>query len=89
VQALGGTTLNASAMVDLAALETLPDISGVIWWGDAATARDIELALSRREGAIIALLSGLPEITQVMEETHVCVDTTASGGNADLLGGMT
>jgi RHH-type transcriptional regulator, proline utilization regulon repressor / proline dehydrogenase / delta 1-pyrroline-5-carboxylate dehydrogenase len=88
VHTLGGTTLNADAMADLAALETLPDISGVIWWGDATTARAIELALSQRAGPIIPLIPGAPGIAQVMDETHVCVDTTASGGNADLLGGM-
>jgi len=87
VHALGGIALSAAGMIDLSALEALDGFSGVLWWGDADTARAIEQALSRRVGPILPLIPGKPTIAQVMAETHVCVDTTASGGNADLLGG--
>jgi len=87
VSSLGGTTLNATGMIDIAALETLDGFSAVLWWGDADTGRAIEQALSRRNGPILPLIPGNPTIAQVMSESHVCVDTTASGGNADLLGG--
>ena len=87
VNALGGTALQAQGMIDLEALKTLPDISGVLWWGDWETAREIEQALAQRPGAIIPLIPGRPDLTRVKSETHVCVDTTASGGNTDLLGG--
>ena len=36
---------------------------------------------------ILPLITGLPDTGHVMGERHVCVDTTASGGNAALLGG--
>ena len=46
------------------------------------------MALSAREGPILPLLTGAPEPSHVLAERHVCVDTTAAGGNAALLGGM-
>ena len=86
-EALGGSALRAAGMADLHRLEHAQGFSGVMWWGDEATARQIEQALSRRDGAIIPLIPGKPDLARVMGERHVCVDTTASGGNAALLGG--
>lgn len=88
VISLGGTAIQATGMLDLQQLETVQGIAGVLWWGDEATAREIELRLARRDGPIIPLIPGKPDRARVLAERHVCVDTTASGGNADLLGGM-
>ncbi|HHL21948.1 MAG TPA: bifunctional proline dehydrogenase/L-glutamate gamma-semialdehyde dehydrogenase PutA [Aliiroseovarius sp.] len=68
-----------------AALATLPDFGGVLWWGDTDTARDINRALAARPGAILPLLTGQPRAEQVTLERHLCVDTTASGGNTALI----
>jgi len=88
VKALGGTAIRADGGIDPEKLTEIPDISGVIWWGDETTARQIEQALARRNGPILPLIPGLPDLARVMGERHVCVDTTAAGGNAALLGGM-
>ena len=85
VQTLGGKAVCTDGTIDVEILETLPDISGVIWWGDATKARQIEQALAARDGPILPLIPGLPDIAHVMRERHVCVDTTAAGGNAALL----
>ncbi|NVO54446.1 bifunctional proline dehydrogenase/L-glutamate gamma-semialdehyde dehydrogenase PutA [Rhodobacteraceae bacterium B1Z28] len=87
VQALGGTAIQATGMLDLHKLENLPDISGVLWWGDRDTARQIEQHLAHRDGPIVPLVPGHPDRARVLAERHVCVDTTAAGGNAALLGG--
>ena len=58
----------------------------MLWWGDVDTARAYEQALAKRTGPIIPLMRGLPDTARVRLERHVCVDTTASGGNAALLG---
>lgn len=87
VTTLGGRAIAADGMVDPQTLTTLPDISGALWWGNAETARQIEQALAQRDGPILPLIPGLPDITRVLGERHVCVDTTAAGGNAALLGG--
>jgi RHH-type proline utilization regulon transcriptional repressor/proline dehydrogenase/delta 1-pyrroline-5-carboxylate dehydrogenase len=44
--------------------------------------------LAKRTGAILPLITATPDLARVMGERHVCVDTTASGGNAALLAGQ-
>ncbi|WP_372573220.1 bifunctional proline dehydrogenase/L-glutamate gamma-semialdehyde dehydrogenase PutA [Ruegeria jejuensis] len=87
VMDLGGMAIRATGALAPEQLETLDGIAGVLWWGDAETARSIERHLSRREGPILPLIPGLPDRARVLGERHVCVDTTAAGGNAALLGG--
>ncbi|MGR3758987.1 bifunctional proline dehydrogenase/L-glutamate gamma-semialdehyde dehydrogenase PutA [Roseobacteraceae bacterium NS-SX3] len=87
VIAKGGTAIEARGMTDLHRLEHIEGISGVLWWGDEETGRQIEQHLARRQGPIIPLIPGQPDRARVLGERHVCVDTTAAGGNAALLGG--
>ena len=60
-------------------------IGGVIWGGDAAGARAIRKTLAAHDGPILPLLTHAPRPCDVVCERHVCIDTTASGGNAQLL----
>ncbi len=86
VEGLGGVALKAVGQIDPAQLTSGPDYGGVIWWGDDVTGRQIEQALAKRKGPIMPLITGMPDPGRVRAERHVCVDTTASGGNAALLG---
>ena len=86
VEALGGIAVIAEGAIAPDDLTTGPDYGGILWWGDADTARQMDQALAKRKGPIIPLLRGLPDTARVRQERHVCVDTTASGGNAALLG---
>ena len=88
VEALGGVAVVADGLIDPTALTDGPGYGGVLWWGDEATGRKIEIALSKRDGPIIPLICGMPDEARVRAERHVCVDTTASGGNAQLLGAL-
>ena len=83
----GGTALQASGRIDLQQLQQIQNMSGVLWWGDAKTGRAIEQALAMRDGPILPLIPGHPDRAHVLGERHICVDTTAAGGNAALLGG--
>ncbi|OUS36898.1 bifunctional proline dehydrogenase/L-glutamate gamma-semialdehyde dehydrogenase [Rhodobacterales bacterium 56_14_T64] len=83
----GGTALQASGRIDLQQLQQIQNISGVLWWGDDKTGRTIEQALAMRDGPILPLIPGHPDRARVLGERHICVDTTAAGGNAALLGG--
>lgn len=85
VAALGGIGIAADGAVDANALVDLPNISGVLWWGDADTGRAYEAALAQRAGPIVPLITAMPDAAHVMYERHVCIDTTAAGGNAALL----
>jgi len=68
-----------------ATLAELQGFSAAIWWGDDEAARAFVQALAKREGPILPLITGAVEAPDVLLERHVCVDTTASGGNAELL----
>ncbi|MBL4918854.1 bifunctional proline dehydrogenase/L-glutamate gamma-semialdehyde dehydrogenase PutA [Szabonella alba] len=84
VRAKGGRAVEAPCLPP-EKLRRLDGFSGVIWWGDAATARDYAQALAARDGAILPLIGGMPDAAHACLERHVCIDTTASGGNAQLL----
>ncbi|PIE13682.1 MAG: bifunctional proline dehydrogenase/L-glutamate gamma-semialdehyde dehydrogenase [Rhodobacterales bacterium] len=88
VRALGGVAVEATGALTPDALIHLTGFGGVLFWGADEDARKMEQALAARSGPIRPLITGAPDVTRVMEERHVCVDTTASGGNAALLGGM-
>ena len=82
IRALGGLAVTAPGL-PADALTRLP-ISGALWWGDDAAGRAYALALSQRAGPIIPLIA-TPDAAHALLERHVCIDTTASGGNAQLL----
>jgi RHH-type proline utilization regulon transcriptional repressor/proline dehydrogenase/delta 1-pyrroline-5-carboxylate dehydrogenase len=86
VEALGGIAVCAGGAIAPDALTAGPEYGGVLWWGEEEIARQYDRALAQRKGAIIPLMLGLPDTARVRQERHVCVDTTASGGNAALLG---
>ncbi len=86
VTALGGRAVQAGGAIDAAQLPELTDFSAIIWWGDNDAARRYGAALASRHGPILPLITGMPDRAHVLHERHVCVDTTATGGNAELLG---
>ena len=84
IRALGGHAVEAPGL-PVAALTSLQGFSGAVWWGDAAGARSRATALAARKGPILPLIGGMPDAGHALLERHVCIDTTASGGNAQLL----
>ena len=84
IRALGGRAVEAPGLpVD--ALARLVGFSGAIWWGDIPGGRLRAQALAGRSGPILPLIGGMPDAGHALLERHVCIDTTASGGNAQLL----
>ncbi len=73
--------------LDLNALKHLSGFSGVIHWGDAEEQRKTRLVLSERDGPILPLATGKDVLWAMTAEQHICIDTTASGGNTELLSG--
>jgi len=65
-------------------LATLQGFAGALWWGAAESGRAYAKALASRPGPILPLI-GMPDRGHVVLERHLCIDTTASGGNAQLL----
>jgi RHH-type transcriptional regulator, proline utilization regulon repressor / proline dehydrogenase / delta 1-pyrroline-5-carboxylate dehydrogenase len=85
VRMLGGRAVAAGGTVPPDWLGRARGFSAAIWWGDPAHARAIAQALAGREGPILPLITAMPDRAHVLAERHLCIDTTASGGNAQLL----
>lgn len=83
VRTLGGRAVIADGHLAPDVLQTLMGFGGAIWWGQDA--RSYAQALASRQGPILPLITGQPDLCHVVHERHVCIDTTASGGNTALL----
>jgi RHH-type proline utilization regulon transcriptional repressor/proline dehydrogenase/delta 1-pyrroline-5-carboxylate dehydrogenase len=63
------------------------DLSGefdaVMYFGDDLDS--VRAELSHRDGAIVPLITSRGEAIRLSVERHVCIDTTAAGGNASLM----
>lgn len=68
-------------------LTKLADIDSVAAAGASDWTRNLRLALARREGPIIPLETQVIAPQRYVVERHLCIDTTAAGGNASLLAG--
>jgi RHH-type proline utilization regulon transcriptional repressor/proline dehydrogenase/delta 1-pyrroline-5-carboxylate dehydrogenase len=82
--ALAGNTA-ILADIDLDALAQAKTFDAVTYFADDTNLRAIRIALSARDGAIIPLLTSPDDAGRLQVERHVCIDTTAAGGNATLM----
>lgn len=71
--------LSAPALIAVAGLDAVANGGGVVQH------RAYRAALARRQGAIVPLISDASELPRFVIERHLCVDTTAAGGNASLI----
>ena len=67
------------------ALATVDGIAAVACAADRQVLRAMRAALARRAGPILPLISEPDAPERYLLERHLCVDTTAAGGNASLL----
>ena len=68
--------------------DTLTAVEGIVAVAAAGTGdwtRELRLALAEREGAIVPLETQVIAPERYALERHLCIDTTAAGGNASLL----
>ncbi len=71
--------------LDPSSLIELKEFDAVVYWGEEASARAMRCALAARSGPVLPLIRER-EFTNLLHlERHVCVDITATGGNAALL----
>jgi RHH-type transcriptional regulator, proline utilization regulon repressor / proline dehydrogenase / delta 1-pyrroline-5-carboxylate dehydrogenase len=83
VRKLGGHAVEAPGLPP-EALTGLKGFSGAVWWGEPESGRAHAKALAKRTGPILPLIAA-PDAGHALLERHLCIDTTASGGNAQLL----
>ncbi len=83
VQAAGGVAVAAS--VPAADLTGLPGVDAVVSYAPDADLRALRQALADRDGPLVPLWAEGDLSDRVVLERHLCVDTTAAGGNVALL----
>jgi RHH-type proline utilization regulon transcriptional repressor/proline dehydrogenase/delta 1-pyrroline-5-carboxylate dehydrogenase len=71
--------------LDANMLASATTFDAIAWFGDDVTLRTIRKTLAGREGPILPLLTSPADIARLQHERHVCIDTTAAGGNASLI----
>lgn len=68
------------------ALEFLKGFDAVALWGDEGAQRAARVALAAREGPILPLITNADDMaSRCVHERHICINTTAAGGDAALL----
>ena len=70
-------------------LARLSGFDAVVLWSDEADLRAARKALAERNGPLIPLIADRDMADRCVIERHVCIDTTASGGNASLMAAAT
>lgn len=73
------------AEFDTNQIATLNNIEAVAFAGTASGAIELRKAMAKRQGRILPLITHSDDILRFSTERHVCIDTTAAGGNATLL----
>ena len=73
--------------VEPATLGALTGIDVVAFWDDDDRARAFRIALAGRDGPLVPLVTADDLTAYCVLERHICIDTTAAGGNASLLAG--
>jgi RHH-type transcriptional regulator, proline utilization regulon repressor / proline dehydrogenase / delta 1-pyrroline-5-carboxylate dehydrogenase len=84
-EATGCSALAVEGTVPPDWLTDLDPLDAVIFWGDVASAHALAQALAARAGALVPLVTEADPAARLTLERHLCIDTTAAGGNAALL----
>ncbi len=80
-----GNDVGADRPEDGDALKSIAPLDAVFAEGDDEALRSIRRALAERPGPIVPLLTSRNEVCGLVSERTLCIDTTASGGNASLM----
>jgi RHH-type proline utilization regulon transcriptional repressor/proline dehydrogenase/delta 1-pyrroline-5-carboxylate dehydrogenase len=67
------------------ALASAKGFDAVVSCGETSVLKEYRLALAKRDGALIPLITEHKLDQRFVIERHLCVDTTAAGGNASLI----
>jgi RHH-type transcriptional regulator, proline utilization regulon repressor / proline dehydrogenase / delta 1-pyrroline-5-carboxylate dehydrogenase len=67
------------------ALARVDGFRAVVCNADPKTMREYRIALAERDGELLPLISEQNDPHRLLLERHLCIDTTAAGGNASLI----
>ena len=63
----------------------LKQIDSIALFDDEAAQRAWQAKLAAHDGLVIPLMASIHDVAALVHEVHICTDTTAAGGNAELL----
>ncbi|MEX2473933.1 bifunctional proline dehydrogenase/L-glutamate gamma-semialdehyde dehydrogenase PutA [Marinobacter sp.] len=81
----GLPVVGSNGLLQSTALEQARGFSAVVSCAEKPLLREYRLALAKREGALLPLITEHTLDQRFVIERHLCVDTTAAGGNASLI----
>ncbi len=81
----GLPVVGAEGLVDAQALVTCHGFAAVVSCAEQALLRSYREALAHRAGALLPLITEHTLDQRYVIERHLCIDTTAAGGNASLI----
>lgn len=85
LMAAGAPVATLDGTVSPGELKTADGFAAVSACGQSDWTRELRIALSQRDGPIIPLVTEPIAPERYVLERHLCIDTTAAGGNASLL----
>ncbi|MBT26425.1 MAG: bifunctional proline dehydrogenase/L-glutamate gamma-semialdehyde dehydrogenase [Rhodobacteraceae bacterium] len=77
--------MGLNGVLPRALLAHLPGLALVALWSEDEDVAQARQALAARQGALVGLSTGQDLAARCRLERHICIDTTAAGGNAQLL----
>ena len=77
--------VGAEGLLEPEALATIDGFEAVVSCGDQPLLKAYREALAKRDGALLPLITEHTLDQRFVIERHLCVDTTAAGGNASLI----
>jgi RHH-type proline utilization regulon transcriptional repressor/proline dehydrogenase/delta 1-pyrroline-5-carboxylate dehydrogenase len=77
--------LGTEGSLALNAISSVQGFAAVCYNASTDQQRDLRIALSKREGALLPLITEMDQPERFVIERHLCIDTTAAGGNASLI----
>ncbi|SFM34478.1 bifunctional proline dehydrogenase/L-glutamate gamma-semialdehyde dehydrogenase PutA [Marinobacter zhejiangensis] len=83
--AAGLPVVAVNGQLEPEALATVTGFEAVVSVASQALLRDYRVALAKRDGALLPLITEQTLAQRFVLERHLCVDTTAAGGNASLI----
>jgi RHH-type proline utilization regulon transcriptional repressor/proline dehydrogenase/delta 1-pyrroline-5-carboxylate dehydrogenase len=81
----GMSAAGIDGSVEPESLRIITGVDAIMSQADVEPLRAYRIALAERDGKLIPLISGLDELDRLIVERHLCIDTTAAGGNASLI----
>jgi RHH-type proline utilization regulon transcriptional repressor/proline dehydrogenase/delta 1-pyrroline-5-carboxylate dehydrogenase len=81
----GLPVFGADGHIEAAMLEEIDAMDAVMSQAPDPVLRDYRIALAARDGKLIPLICEIGAAERLIVERHLCIDTTAAGGNASLI----